>query len=209
MSEDIYQLYLDEIEAIPPCDPAENAALAVSLAAGEEMAKKRLVEGNLKTVLTYTKDYLGKGIPVNDLIQEANMALMLAVENHGALAAARMKETRDQKARDQETRDQAAQGQNAQEVHLAEGIFEQYLEGKVKEALAAAIEAQYAEAKVEEKMLARVNVMKDISQEMAEELGREATVEELAERLKMTVDEVKDIMKLTLDAMSVNGEYEE
>lgn len=194
MSEDIYQLYLDEIEAIPPCDPAENAALAVSLAAGEEMAKKRLVEGNLKTVLTYTKDYLGKGIPVNDLIQEANMALMLAVENYGALAAARMKETQDQKV---------------QEVHLAEGIFEQYLEGKVKEALAAAIEDQYAEAKVEEKMLARVNVMKDISQEMAEELGREATVEELAERLKMTVDEVKDIMKLTLDAMSVNGEYEE
>ena len=58
MNEDIYQLYLDEIEAIPPCDPAENAALAVLLAAGEDGAKKRLVEGNLKTVLTYTKDYL-------------------------------------------------------------------------------------------------------------------------------------------------------
>ena len=58
-------------------------------------------------------------------------------------------------------------------------------------------------------MLARVNVMKDISQTMAEELGREATVEELAERLKMTVEEVKDIMKLTLDAMTLNGEYEE
>ena len=128
---------------------------------------------------------------VNDVIQEANLALMLAVESYGALAAARG-------------------GQTAgQEAHLAEGIFEQYLEGKVKDALAAAILAQNAEAKVEEKMLARVNVMKDISQSMAEELGREATVEELAERLQMTVDEVKDIMKLTLDAMSVNGEYEE
>ena len=39
MNEDIYQLYLDEIEAIPPCDPAENAALAVLLAAGEDGAK--------------------------------------------------------------------------------------------------------------------------------------------------------------------------
>ncbi|MBS5065990.1 MAG: RNA polymerase subunit sigma-70 [Hungatella hathewayi] len=193
MSEDIYQLYLDEIEAIPPCDMAENAALAVSLSAGDELAKKRLVEGNLKTALTHTKDYLNRGVTVNDLIQEANMALMLAVESYGALAAARMAET----------------GMEGQEAHLVEGAFEQYLGLKIREALDAAVEAQAAESKVEEEMLARVNVMKDISQTMAEELGREATVEELAERLKMTVDEVKDIMKLTLDAMTLNGEYEE
>ena len=39
---------------------------------------------------------------------------------------------------------------------------------------------------------------------MAEELGREATVEELAEKMKMTAEEIKDIMKVTLDAMSVS-----
>ena len=57
-----------------------------------------------------------------------------------------------------------------------------------------------------EEMLDRVNKLKDVSQEMAEELGREASVEELAERMKLTVDEVKEIMKLTLDAMSVVGD---
>lgn len=51
---------------------------------------------------------------------------------------------------------------------------------------------------------ARVNVLKDISKMMAEELGREATVEELAEKMKMTAEEIKDIMKVTLDAMSVS-----
>lgn len=197
MSEDLYQLYLDEIEAIPPCDPAENAVLAVSLAGGDERAKTRLVEGNLKLALTCTKDYLNKGIPVNDLIQEANMALMLAVESYGALAASRMSGE--------------AEGQKA---HLSEGALEQYLDLKIGESLDAAIKAQEAEAKVEEIMLARVNVMKDVTQKMAEELGREATVEELAEQMKMTVDEVKEIMKLTLDAMSLNedclnGDYEE
>lgn len=190
MSEDLYQLYLDEIEAIPPCDPAENAVLAVSLAGGDERAKTRLVEGNLKLALTCAKDYLNKGIAVNDLIQEANMALMLAVDSYGALAAARMgDEPEGQKARP------------------AEGALEQYLDLKIRESLDAAIKAQEAEAKVEEIMLARVNVMKDITQRMAEELGREATVEELADRMKMTVDEVKEIMKLTLDAMSLNEDY--
>ena len=64
------------------------------------------------------------------------------------------------------------------------------------------------ETKVEEEMLARVNVLKEVSKRMAEELGREATVAELAEKMKMTEDEIRDIMKLTLDAMSVSPDAE-
>ena len=55
-------------------------------------------------------------------------------------------------------------------------------------------------------MAARVNVLQTVSQVMAKELGREATVAELAEKMKMTEDEVKDIMKLALDAITVKGE---
>ena len=44
------------------------------------------------------------------------------------------------------------------------------------------------------------------SRDMAEELGREATVEELARRMELTADEIRDSMKMTLDAMSVMGE---
>ena len=51
-----------------------------------------------------------------------------------------------------------------------------------------------------------VNKLEDASQEMAQELGREATVAELAERMALTADEVKEIMKLTLDAMNVVGD---
>ena len=72
------------------------------------------------------------------------------------------------------------------------------------ERLEAAIEAQQREKQTEEEIAARVNVLKDISKMMAEELGREATVEELAEKMKMTAEEIKDIMKVTLDAMSVS-----
>ena len=76
------------------------------------------------------------------------------------------------------------------------------------EMIRAALEEQGLETKVEEEMLARVNVLKEVSKRMAEELGREATVAELAEKMKMTEDEIRDIMKLTLDAMSVSPDAE-
>ena len=86
------------------------------------------------------------------------------------------------------------------------GNFRAQAEERIREALEEALEFQDTECRIEEEMLARVNVLKDISASMAEELGREATVEELAARMKMTEEEIKDIMKLTLDAMSVSGE---
>ena len=46
----------------------------------------------------------------------------------------------------------------------------------------------------------------DISKELAERLGREPKVEELAERMKMTPDQIKEIMKVTMDALSITGE---
>ena len=85
------------------------------------------------------------------------------------------------------------------------GDFHVLMERRIRQVVEEALQLQDTEVKIEEEMTARVNVLKDISASMAVELGREATVEELAERMKMTVDEVKDIMKLTLDAMSVVG----
>ncbi len=177
----VFQLYLDEISQIQACDETENEALLKRLAEGEEAVLSRLIEGNLKYVLGLTREYLTRGVAAGDLVQEANMALILAVNGW-----------KDREASEGDARNP--------------GLFLQFVEQQVKEALDQAVEEEASEEKVEEKLLARVNVLKDLSTEMAEELGREATVEELAERLQMTAGEVKDIMKLTLDAMSVHGE---
>ena len=53
-------------------------------------------------------------------------------------------------------------------------------------------------------MLARVNVLQEVSKTMAEELGREANLKELAERMLMTEDEVREIMKVTMDALNMS-----
>ena len=79
--------------------------------------------------------------------------------------------------------------------------WQEFLAQEIRQAVEAALEEQKTEAET-----ARVNVLQTVSQVMAKELGREATVAELAEKMKMTEDEVKDIMKLALDAITVNGE---
>lgn len=172
----IFQMYLEELEEIKDCDKTENEQLMEKILAGETAAKSRLIEGNLKAALRMIQGFLNRGVMAADLVQEANMALVMAVE-------------------ELETED----GRPA---------FEDILDRRVRAALQAIVDSQDTEKKVEEKMLARVNVLKDISKDMADELGREATVEELAERMKTTVDDIKGIMKLTLDAMSVTGEHE-
>ena len=89
------------------------------------------------------------------------------------------------------------------------GDFDAQKEKKVRAAIEDALQIQNRETKIEEEVAARVNVLKDISASMARELGREATLAELAERMKMSEDEIRDIMKLTMDAMKVSGQAAE
>lgn len=167
---DFYRIYKEELKHVKPCDEAERKALIEAVLAGDSDAGKRLVEGHLDRAVLLAEQYRDKGLPLSDLVQEANMALLLFVGEYEG------------------------------------GDFLDALDSRMKAAVLAALKSQDTEARIEEEMAARVNVLSDIAAGMANELGREATVEELAERMKMTVDEIKDIMKLTLDAVTVSGE---
>ena len=85
-----------------------------------------------------------------------------------------------------------------------EGSFETLLESRIRVRLEEVVKEQKSEADIEEEMLARVNVLQEVSKTMAEQLGREATLAEMAERMKMTEDEVREIMKVTMDALSMS-----
>lgn len=84
MQEDVFKMYLDEIEGIESCGGEENSQLVEKLLAGDESARERLIEGNLKMVLGMVQDYLGRGVLAGDLVQEANMALVMAVREYEA-----------------------------------------------------------------------------------------------------------------------------
>lgn len=167
-AEDIYRVYMEEIAAIPPCSEAENAKLLGEIRNGNKAARERLIEGNLKNALFFVQDYINKGVPMADLIQEASMELMMLADEG------------------------------------FEGSFEKLLESRIRVRMEEIINDQKKEADIEEEMLARVNVLQEVSKSMAEELGCEAKLSELAERMKMTEDEVREIMKVTMDALSMS-----
>ena len=79
-AEDIYRVYMEEIAAIPPCSEAENAKLLGEIRNGNKAARERLIEGNLKNALFFVQDYINKGVPMADLIQEASMELMMLAD---------------------------------------------------------------------------------------------------------------------------------
>lgn len=174
MNDDFYQMYLEEMEDISPCTKEETEMLLKNIKEGNKEAKKRLVEGNLKTALSYAKEYDGKGVLLTDLVQEANMALMMAVERYD--------------------------GSPTKEE------FDGFAGDLMNEFLLEAVQEEVSAEQTGEELAARVNVLQTVSSVLAKELGREATIDELADKMKMTVEEIHGIMKIALDAMSINTE---
>lgn len=76
------QIYLNEIGQIPLLSEEEEKNLGEKSAAGDEAARQRLAEGNLRLVVSLAKHYTGRGVPIMDLIQEGNMGLMHAAEKY-------------------------------------------------------------------------------------------------------------------------------
>lgn len=77
---DPVRMYLKEIGRVDLLSADEEVALATRIEAGDEEAKRRLAEANLRLVVSIAKRYVGRGMLFLDLIQEGNMGLMKAVE---------------------------------------------------------------------------------------------------------------------------------
>ncbi|MCD8223821.1 MAG: RNA polymerase subunit sigma-70 [Clostridiales bacterium] len=173
MHDDIYQMYLEEVGRLRACTLREEQQLLARMREGDEAARQRLLEGSLKFVLELAREYDDRGVMLGDLVQEANLALMLTAESY------------------------------------EEGDFRAQVRARAGEMIEEAIQAQGRERQAGEEMLARVNVLQKVAKMMADEQGSEPSVEELAARMKMTPDEIRMIMKETLDAMSVSPWAEE
>lgn len=78
--DDPVKVYLKEIGRIPLLTPEEEIELAIRIADGDEEAKKKLAESNLRLVVSIAKRYVGRGMQFLDLIQEGNLGLIKAVD---------------------------------------------------------------------------------------------------------------------------------
>ena len=75
-------MYLREIHAYPLLTPEEEAALGRAMAEGDDDAKERIIEANLRLVVSVAKRFEGRGLSLSDLIQEGNLGLMKAADKY-------------------------------------------------------------------------------------------------------------------------------
>lgn len=80
--DDPVKMYLKEIGRVPLLTAEEEIALAKKIEAGDQEAQKRLIEANLRLVVSIAKKYIGRGLSLLDLIQEGNIGLLKAVEKY-------------------------------------------------------------------------------------------------------------------------------
>ena len=112
MEHDFFDMYLEEMRGITPLDRDEMVSVLEGTARGDAAARSRLVEGCLGQALEIVREYGDSELPISDLVQEANTALMLAaIEYDGSepwneLMTRRVKESVELALEEQRTENQ-------------------------------------------------------------------------------------------------------
>ena len=177
--DDPVRMYLKEIGRVPLLSAEEEKELAEKMAVGDEDAKNKLVEANLRLVVSIAKRYVGKGMFFLDLIQEGNIGLMKAVDK----------------------------------FDYEKGFkFSTYATWWIRQAITRAIADQARTIRIPVHMVETIHKVSRYSRQMLQELGREATAEEIGEKMGISADKVREIMKIAQDPVSLEtpiGEEED
>ena len=177
--EDPVRMYLKEIGKIPLLSTEEEIELAKKIQMGDEDAKQRLAEANLRLVVSIAKRYVGRGMQFLDLIQEGNLGLIKAVEKFDY--------TKGYK-------------------------FSTYATWWIRQAITRAIADQARTIRIPVHMVETINRLIRTSRQLLQELGREPQPEEIAKRMDLPVERVREIMKISQDPVSLEtpiGEEED
>ena len=177
--EDPVRMYLKEIGKVPLLTAEEEIELAKRMEEGDEEAKKRLAEANLRLVVSIAKRYVGRGMLFLDLIQEGNLGLIKAVEK----------------------------------FDYRKGFkFSTYATWWIRQAITRAIADQARTIRIPVHMVETINKLVRVSRQLLQELGREPAPEEIAEKMDIPVERVREIIKISQEPVSLEtpiGEEED
>ena len=170
-TEDPVRMYLKEIGNVPLLSTEEEIELAKRVEEGDEAAKKKLTEANLRLVVSIAKKYVGRGMPFLDLTQEGNMGLMKAVDK----------------------------------FDYSKGYkFSTYATWWIRQAITRGIADTGRTIRVPVHMVETINKTLRMTRTLLQELGREPTPEEVAERLNVPVSRVREVLKISRDPVSLD-----
>jgi RNA polymerase primary sigma factor len=177
--DDPVRMYLKEIGRVPLLSADEEISLAKRMELGDEEAKRRLAEANLRLVVSIAKRYVGRGMLFLDLIQEGNLGLIKAVEK----------------------------------FDYCKGFkFSTYATWWIRQAITRAIADQARTIRIPVHMVETINKLIRVSRQLLQELGREPSPEEIAKEMDISVDRVREIMKIAQEPVSLEtpiGEEED
>jgi RNA polymerase primary sigma factor len=149
--------YLLEIGRIPLLTPEEEIELAGRIRNGDAAARERMIDANLRLVVTIARDYVNLGVPLLDLISEGNIGLMKAVDRFDPERGAKLST---------------------------------YASWWIKQAIKRALASQGKTIRLPDKVVEKIAHLRRVSAEINNELGREATEDELAAELGISAKTV-------------------
>ena len=164
------QIYLREIGQIPLLTPEEELELAKRMSEGDEGAKEKLAEANLRLVVSIAKRYAGRGMQLLDLIQEGNLGLIKAVDKFDYQKGYK---------------------------------FSTYATWWIRQAITRAIADQARTIRIPVHMVETMNRVIRTSRQLLQDLGREPKPEEIAKKLDMPVEKVREILKISQEPVSL------
>jgi len=172
MSDDSVRMYLREIGRIPLIKTEDEIRLAKLIEKGDQVAKKKLAEANLRLVVSIAKKYIGRGLSLLDLVQEGNTGLLRAVEKFD---------------------------------HRKGYKFSTYATWWIRQAITRAIADQARTIRIPVHMIETINKLIRVQRQLVQDLGREPLPEEIAAEMKIGVDKVEHILKISQATVSLES----
>ena len=176
---DSLRLYLRSIGRVQLLTAEQEVALARRIERGDMDAKQRMIEANLRLVVSIAKSYLGRGLTFLDLIQEGSMGLIRAVEKFDYRRGYK---------------------------------FSTYATWWIRQAVTRAIADKGRTIRIPVHMVEKLNKVVHVERQLVQQLGREPTSEEIAAELETNVREVRDVLRMAQQPVSLEkpiGEEEE
>ena len=177
--DDPVRMYLKEMGKVPLLSADEEIEIARRVENGDEKAREKLAEANLRLVVSIAKRYVGRGMLFLDLIQEGNLGLIKAVEKFDY--------TKGYK-------------------------FSTYATWWIRQAITRAIADQARTIRIPVHMVETIHKLSRVKRQLVQTLGRDPQVEEIAEAMEVSVERVREIIKIAQDPVSLEtpiGEEED